>query len=133
MSFSVDFSSVRTVKVHKQQFDAIDKKANVIMLTCIEDGRTIGFNREDNEKDKIARIERNRKWIQWGKNMVYGVFGGYYSDWYVVGYFNNREDADKYCCVYGNGNYYVKPLKDLTNERDLSNIKLKYMHEIFFC
>lgn len=61
MSFSVDFSSVRTVKVHKQQFDAIDKKANVIMLTCIEDGRTIGFNREDNEKDKIARIERNRK------------------------------------------------------------------------
>lgn len=64
--------------------------------------------------------------------MVYGVFGGYYSDWYVVGYFNNREDADKYCCVCGNGNYYVKPLKDLTNERDLSNIKLKYMHEIFF-
>lgn len=63
--------------------------------------------------------------------MVYGVFGGYYSDWYVVGYFNNREDADKYCCVCGNGNYYVKPLKDLMNERDLSNIKLKYMHEIF--
>ena len=28
--------------------------------------------------------------------MVYGVFGGCYSDWYIVGYFNNREDADKY-------------------------------------
>ena len=23
--------------------------------------------------------------------MVYGVFGGCYSDWYVVGYFNNRQ------------------------------------------
>jgi hypothetical protein len=31
--------------------------------------------------------------------MVYGVFGGCYSDWYVVGYFNNRQDAEKYCCL----------------------------------
>lgn len=60
MSFSVDFSSVRTVRVHKEQFNVIDNKANVIMITCIEDGRTIGFNRADNEKDKIARIERNK-------------------------------------------------------------------------
>lgn len=64
--------------------------------------------------------------------MVYGVFGGCYSDWYVVGYFNNRENADKYCCVYGNGDYYVKSLKDLTNEKDLSHIELKYSHEIVF-
>ena len=61
MSFSVDFSSIRTVRVHKQQFDAIDKKANVVMLTCIEDGRVIPFNRTDNEKDKIERLEGNRK------------------------------------------------------------------------
>lgn len=27
--------------------------------------------------------------------MVYGVFGGCYSDWYVVGYFTNRQDAEK--------------------------------------
>ena len=45
--------------------------------------------------------------------MVYGVFGGCYSDWYVVGYFNNRQDADKYCCLCGDSDYYVKPLKDL--------------------
>lgn len=63
--------------------------------------------------------------------MVYGVFGGCYSDWYVVGYFDNREDADKYCCAT-NADYYVEPLKDLRNEKDLSNIKLKYMHEILF-
>lgn len=62
MSFNVDFSSIRTVRVHKQQFDAIDNKANVVMLTCIEDGRVIPFNRADSEKDKIERLERNRKW-----------------------------------------------------------------------
>ena len=64
--------------------------------------------------------------------MVYGVFSGCYSDWYIVGYFNNREDADKYCCICGNGDYYVEPLKDLNNEKDLSQIKLKYEHEVLF-
>lgn len=64
--------------------------------------------------------------------MVYGVFGGCYSDWYVVGYFNNRQEADKYCWICGNGNYYVKPLKDLTDEQDLSKISLKYCHEVLF-
>lgn len=29
--------------------------------------------------------------------MVYGVFGGCYSDWYVVGYFENKKDAEDYC------------------------------------
>lgn len=48
--------------------------------------------------------------------MVYGVFGDCYSDWYVVGYSTNRQDAEKHCCVCGNGDYYVKPLKDLTDE-----------------
>lgn len=28
--------------------------------------------------------------------MIYGVFGGCYGDWYIVGYFNNREEADKW-------------------------------------
>lgn len=64
--------------------------------------------------------------------MVYGVFGGCYSDWYVVGYFNNCEDAEKYCCLYGKGDYYVNPLKDLTNEKDLSKVSLKYKHEVVF-
>lgn len=64
--------------------------------------------------------------------MVYGVFGGCYSDWYVVGYFTNRQDADKYCCLCGDGDYYVKPLKDLTDEKDLSKVELKYVHEVLF-
>ena len=62
--------------------------------------------------------------------MVYGVFSGCYSDWSVHGYFNSKEDADKYCCVCNkNGeydNYYVKPLENLENEIDLSSISLKY-------
>lgn len=64
--------------------------------------------------------------------MVYGVFGGCYSDWYIVGYFNNRLDADKYCAAYGNGDYYVKEMKDISDEKDLSQVALKYKHTIIF-
>ena len=64
--------------------------------------------------------------------MIYGVFGGCYSDWYIVGYFNNRLDADKYCAAYGNGEYYVEEMKDLRDEKDLSKVSLKYEHEVVF-
>lgn len=64
--------------------------------------------------------------------MVYGVFGGCYSDWYIVGYFDNRLDADKYCAAYGAGEYYVEEMGDLKGEKDLSKITLKYDHEIVF-
>ena len=63
--------------------------------------------------------------------MVYGVFGGCYSDWYIVGYFDNRDDAEKYCCI-SHSDYYVEPLKNLTNEKDLSKVELKYTHEVLF-
>ena len=46
--------------------------------------------------------------------MVYGVFGGVYSDWYTLGYFDNRDDADKYCCVCGCNDFYVEPLKNIS-------------------
>ena len=32
--------------------------------------------------------------------MIYGVFGGEYSDWYSVGYFDNEEEAEAYCESY---------------------------------
>lgn len=64
--------------------------------------------------------------------MVYGVFGGCYSDWYTVGYFDNRLDADKYCAAYGAGDYYVIEIKNLQDEKDLSQISLKYEHEVVF-
>ncbi|RHU85700.1 hypothetical protein DXC26_00510 [Clostridiaceae bacterium OM08-6BH] len=52
MAFKVDFSSIRTVRVHKEQFEAIDKKANIVMITCIEDGRVIPFNRVGSKAEK---------------------------------------------------------------------------------
>lgn len=64
--------------------------------------------------------------------MIYGVFGGCYSDWYIVGYFNNRELADKYCCAFGDGDYYVMPMKDLTNKEDLSSVSIGYRHRVLF-
>ena len=63
--------------------------------------------------------------------MIYGVFHSDYSDWYPIGYFNNREDADKYCCAY-KGMYIVKAMKNLSDEKDLSSISLKYTHYIHF-
>ena len=64
--------------------------------------------------------------------MIYGVFGGCYSGWYIVGFFSNREEANKYCCVFGNGDYYVKPMESLDDVEDLSKVSLKYRHEIVF-
>lgn len=63
---------------------------------------------------------------------VYAVFGGYYSDWYCVGYFTNREEADKYCAKYGPEDYYVEEIKNLSNKFDVSDVTLKYEHEIVF-
>ena len=64
--------------------------------------------------------------------MIYGVFGGCYSDWYIVGYFNDRELAEKYCCAFGDGDYYIQPMKDLTNKQDLSTISIGYRHRVLF-
>ena len=68
--------------------------------------------------------------------MVYAVFGGCYSDWYCVGYFTNREDAEKYCIKYKEDkygdSYYVVEIKDLSNTCDLSNISLMYEHKVVF-
>lgn len=80
---------------------------------------------------KIYFLSSNKIYVLRGKCMIYGVFGGCYSDWYVVGYFNNRLDADKYCAI-SNGEYYVQEMKDLMNEKDLSEITLKYEHEVVF-
>lgn len=57
MSFNVDFSSIRTVRVHKQQFDAIDNKANVVMLTCIEDGRVIPLIEQIVKRIKLSVLK----------------------------------------------------------------------------
>lgn len=41
----MDCSNIRHVGVHREQFDAIQKKADVIILSCVEDGRVLSFRR----------------------------------------------------------------------------------------
>ena len=61
-----------------------------------------------------------------GLQMIYGVFYSNYSDWYPVGYFEDEEDAYKYCEGYMGAGYIVLPMKNLLGEKDLSVISLKY-------
>jgi len=62
--------------------------------------------------------------------MVYGVFGGEYSDWSVEGYFNNREDAEKYCAARPRAGFYVKGIPKIN--ADVKNVRVKYYHEVVF-
>ena len=67
-----------------------------------------------------------------GLQMIYGVFYSNYSNWYPVGYFENKEDAYKYCEGYMGADYIVLPIKNLLGKKDLSVISLKYEFEIVF-
>ena len=42
---TLDCSNIRHVGVNKEQFDAIEKKADFVILSCIEDGRVLSFRR----------------------------------------------------------------------------------------
>lgn len=55
------YNEVRTVKVYKEQFDAIEEKAHSIIITCKEDGRCLSFNRADDIIDEKSTdlISRN--------------------------------------------------------------------------
>ena len=57
--------------------------------------------------------------------MVYGVFGGCYSDWYIVGYFNNRVDADKYCALHTD--YYMYFLLSVHCFPNPSRVEIRYI------
>ena len=46
-SIKIDCSNIKQVRIHKQQFDSIEQKADYLILSCIEDGRCIGFKREN--------------------------------------------------------------------------------------
>ena len=51
--------------------------------------------------------------------MIYVIIQGEYSDWSIIGYFTNREEADKYCVAHPSSDYYVHPVSDLSNTEDL--------------
>ena len=63
--------------------------------------------------------------------MIYGVFYSYHECWNPIGYFCDKESAEKYACLLGD-DHEVRPMKDLTNEKDLSLVSLKYCYEVLF-
>lgn len=63
-------------------------------------------------------------------NKIYGVFDGEYSDWGVRGFFNTRDEAEKYCCLHTD--CYIIVMSDLSDKEDLPDITVFYEHEIGF-
>lgn len=41
----MDCSNIRHVGVHREQFDAIETKADFVILSCVEDGRVLSFRK----------------------------------------------------------------------------------------
>ena len=60
--------------------------------------------------------------------MVYGVFGGCYSDWFVIGYFDDKENAEKFCeranehVLFDYHELYVRELPNLEEEKSEGKI-----------
>ncbi len=46
-------------------------------------------------------------------DMVFAIVEGEYSDWQLSGYFENEEEAYKYCAIHNN-EYYVEPIPKIT-------------------
>lgn len=69
-------------------------------------------------------------------NIIYAVFSGAYSDWNVHGYFDTRDEAEKYCAMqnkdigWSYDEYYVEDLKKIN--ANVSDIRLNYYHEVMF-
>ena len=76
--------------------------------------------------------------------MVYLVVTGCYSDWSIVGYSNNKDDAEKFCAnhnykmkdenseYYYDDDYYIIECNKIKTNDKIKNIKLLYEHEIVF-
>jgi len=65
---------------------------------------------------------------------MYVVFGGEYSDWYMVGYFDNLEEAQKYCSCDKNKakEYYIEHSEKLSISNELKMKKLYRLQDITF-
>ncbi len=66
--------------------------------------------------------------------MIYGIFSGTYSDRHIVGYFDNLEEAEKYCAFKGGKEceYEIEEVKDLHNDVDLSKVEVMYCYNVCF-
>ena len=69
--------------------------------------------------------------------MIYGVFSGCYSDWRIIGYFENKDDAEKYVVSHNNitdeyDEYYILTINNLKLTEEQKNIKVKQYHTVVF-
>nr|DAM24346.1 MAG TPA: hypothetical protein [Caudoviricetes sp.] len=68
--------------------------------------------------------------------MVYGIFSGEYSDWDVEGYFDNKEDAEKYVAFENNklgyDEYRIIELSNMKIDEKIKNTKVKYYYSVLF-
>ena len=70
---------------------------------------------------------------------IYGIFSGCYSDWNIHGYFESREEAERYCALknradkredYWDSEYYIIDASHI-NE-NIEDVSLNYYHEVVF-
>lgn len=67
-------------------------------------------------------------------NQIYLVVDGQYSDWRIVGYFTNKDNAERFC-VSQYSKYddpYVIVVDCLDGGIDLSGVKVLYEHTVMF-
>ena len=68
--------------------------------------------------------------------MMYAIFSGYDSDWTILGYFENKDDAEKYVASYndviGDDEYYILEVNSLKLTEEQKNIKVKQYHTVVF-
>ena len=68
--------------------------------------------------------------------MMYAIFSGYDSDWNILGYFENKDDAEKYVASYndviGDDEYYILEVNSLKLTEEQKNIKVKQYHSVVF-
>ena len=67
-------------------------------------------------------------------NQIYLVVEGQYSGWHIIGYFTNKDNAERFC-VSQYSKYdepYVIVVDCLDGGIDLSGVKVLYEHEVVF-
>lgn len=77
---NLDFSSVRVVRVHKPQYDAIEQKAKSVLLTCVEDGRCMMLNRSEYTECMVICVESSADDLHIGDIIFRGSFNDAHSN-----------------------------------------------------
>lgn len=65
---------------------------------------------------------------------IYLVVQGYYSDWDILGYFTNKDEAEKWCILKKDKYYepYILTVNCLDGKDDVSDVHPLYSHEVMF-